>query len=246
MENSCNTPIFNEIDSTPIPPDIEGDKEYHLKLCLCPLCKHGMEVFGAKRPVSWIMICRVILYSLMEIHKGTVYFSLKDDIHGFVAQHWHIFGQLDQFKTNPNRWKKSFLDGLSHSPFFQSGTLTLKKPNFWKLRRRDCPWVKTKKTELTETDDAEAKDEKKTPRKSAILKSPTLDPQTITTKENAREFLRESVERMKTQLDKCHEVCQELVKDPTHANEMKMIDDQLNYVHNSLNVVSANLEMTLF
>ena len=126
------------------------DEKYHLKLCLCPLCKNGMDVFGTKRPVSWILILRTIIYSLMELRKGVVYFSLKDDIHVFVRDHWQFFGELDQFKTNPQRWKKAFLDGLSHSPYFQSGTLTLKKPNFWKLRRTDCPWIKQKRINMKE------------------------------------------------------------------------------------------------
>ncbi|EDR29305.1 hypothetical protein EDI_213800 [Entamoeba dispar SAW760] len=252
MERPCNTPVFNEVDSTPIPPEIPEEEEYHLKLCLCPLCKHGMEVFGVKRPVSWILICRVILYSLMELHKGTVYFSLKDDIHGFVAAHWHIFGQLDQFKTNPNRWKKAFLDGLSHSPFFQSGTLTLKRPNFWKLRRKDCPWVKQKKSSLVEENDdqgiKEAKEEIQQQNSffQAIGDSPMLEFNGIPTRDNAKEFLKTSVENTKNQLDKCQIICQNLSKDPQLNQNMKMINDQLNWIHNSLNVISANIETTLF
>ncbi|KAL7711801.1 Uncharacterized protein QTN25_010551 [Entamoeba marina] len=92
-----STPCFCELHSTPIYDEPrENDSIYHLRLCLCPLCKNGIKVFGEKRPVSWIMICRVILYSLMETNKGKVYFSLKDDIHSFVFDHWYIFGELDQ------------------------------------------------------------------------------------------------------------------------------------------------------
>ena len=45
-----------------------------LKLCLCPVCNKGREIFGEKRPISWILIIRIIIYSLMEINKGKIYF----------------------------------------------------------------------------------------------------------------------------------------------------------------------------
>ncbi|EDR25268.1 hypothetical protein EDI_034410 [Entamoeba dispar SAW760] len=240
----CTTPIFNEYDSTPIPLEIPENEEYHLKLCLCPLCKHGIEVFGSKRPVSWILICRIIIYSLMEIHKGVLYFSLKDDIHGFVATHWHIFGQLDQFKTSPNRWKKAFLDGLSHSPYFQSGTLTLKKPNFWKLRRRDCPWIKQKRCNIIEDeDDQEINQSLFLPQTTES--SPIPDLNGIPTFDNAKEYLKMSFEYAKAQLNKCQLVCQNLEKDSQITQNMKMITEQLNYIHMSLNVIVTNIENSL-
>ena len=147
-------PVFNEVlPPTNYPQDsLDSDKSRN-KLCLCPLCKNGMEVFGKKRPVSWILILRTIIYSLMDLNKGTIYFSLKDEIHPFVEEHWKFFGELDQFNQTETRWKKAFLDGLSHSPFFQSGTSKFGKPNFWKLRRTDCPWIKQKRINMKEMDD---------------------------------------------------------------------------------------------
>ncbi|ELP87752.1 hypothetical protein EIN_411050 [Entamoeba invadens IP1] len=241
MEHSCATPLFNEIDSTPIPQELKENEEYHLRLCLCPLCKHGMEVFGAKRPVSWILICRVIIYSLMELHKGTIYFSLKDDIHGFVAEHWHIFGQLDQFKTTPTRWKKAFLDGLSHSPYFQSGTLTLKKPNFWKLRRKDCPWTKQKKCNIIEDDD----EQNQTFLPQTSESSPMPDLGGAPTRDNAKEFLKISLEFTKQQLEKCGTVCGNLSSDPTLSQNMKTLIEQFNWIKSTIGVVSANVEVSL-
>ena len=262
MDHPVNTPIFNEVDSTPIPPELKENEEYHLKLCLCPLCKHGMEVFGPKRPVSWILICRVIIYSLMEMRKGVVYFSLKDDMHGFVADHWHIFGQLDQFKTNPNRWKKAFLDGLSHSPFFQSGTLTLKKPNFWKLRRTECPWIKQKKNagvinkEIDEEINKREREQiERDSRKIDIQpqfgfinskeNSPMPDFRQMHSIDQTKEFIKNTIDHCKVQLDKCSSVCANLSHNPNLNENMKKICDQFNWVHTALNTIAANIETTL-
>ena len=219
----------------------DENEVYHLKLCLCPLCKNGIEVFGNKRPVSWILICRVILYSLMDIHKGTTYFSLKEDIHRFVADHWYIFGKLDQFKTNPNKWKKSFLDGLSHSPYFQSGTMTLKKPNYWKLRRRDCPWMKTKKFYATEEEEEEEFD----PNMISTSKDGSPSPDLIEppSRDRMKDYLTNKIEQSKTNLMNCGRICDSLVAEGNGA--MKEVSSSLKYILSALDAISSSIDKTI-
>ncbi|KAL7713001.1 Myotubularin phosphatase domain-containing protein [Entamoeba marina] len=137
--NLHGCPVFNQFDSTPD----ENPADYRLKLCFCPLCTYGKKAFMMKDNrgiVSWQHICRVILFSLTVRESPKTFFSLKGDMLWFVNDHWYLFSQLNQFKTNPNKWKKAFLDALSHSTFFESGTGALKKPGYWKLTNTATPW----------------------------------------------------------------------------------------------------------
>ncbi|EAL45382.1 hypothetical protein KM1_108190 [Entamoeba histolytica HM-3:IMSS] len=136
------SPIFNEIDSTP-----EETGDYHLKLCFCPFCQFGIKSMGLdkkenKKIISWQLLCRSILYSLSVVNAPRVYFSLKKDIYWWIVDHWYCFGSLQQclLKTSPSKWKKSLLDALSHSSFFESGTVTLKKTGMWRLNQIIAPW----------------------------------------------------------------------------------------------------------
>ena len=142
-----SSPIFNEIDSTP-----EEGLPYTLKLCFCPLCEGGYKKIGLdkivenKGVVSWQLLCRAIVYSLTCMNTPRTFFSLNMDIYWFVVDHWWIFGKLNQFRTNPSKWKKSLLDALSHSSYFQSGTSDLKKTGLWKLTHYAAPWDTTTET----------------------------------------------------------------------------------------------------
>ncbi|ELP88496.1 hypothetical protein EIN_344260 [Entamoeba invadens IP1] len=132
-------PLFHEFDSTPI----ETSSDYRLKLCFCPLCSHGFAAFGptdCRGIISWQHICRIILFSLTVKENPKKFFSLKGDMLQFIVEHWYLFQKLQQFRTSPSKWKKAFLDALSHSTFFESGTGSLKKPGFWKLTNTATPW----------------------------------------------------------------------------------------------------------
>ncbi|EMD43790.1 hypothetical protein KM1_051630 [Entamoeba histolytica HM-3:IMSS] len=143
MNQYCNTrkfPVFDAIDSTPV---LEDNEPYHLKLCFCPLCQKGMAVLAKERSrnvISWQYICRVIFYCLSVIYKKNGYFSLKYDVHWFIVDHWYLFSQLDQFRTNPNKWKKAILDAMIHCNLFESGKSTMNKTGVWKLRKYEAPW----------------------------------------------------------------------------------------------------------
>ena len=69
------------------------------------------------------------------------YFNLKKDIYGYVEDHWYLFSQLNQFISPAKKWKKSFLDALSHSNFFQNGQEIYKTTGYWKLTIKDNPWI---------------------------------------------------------------------------------------------------------
>ena len=111
-----------------------------LELCLCPLCINGIGHEGNTQMISWIYIMRVILYSLTKLYPSIEYFTLKKDIYGYVNTHWHIFGKLRQFTDKPNKWKKAFLDALSHSPYFESGINLYRTTGYWKLMLNSNPW----------------------------------------------------------------------------------------------------------
>nr|BAN41685.1 hypothetical protein [Entamoeba invadens] len=143
MTQYCNArkfPVFDPVDSTPVS---EENEPYHLKLCFCPLCTKGMTVLSKERSrnvISWQYICRVIFYCLSVVHKKNGYFSLKYDVHWFIVDHWYLFSQLEQFRTNPNKWKKAILDAMIHCSLFESGKSTMNKTGVWKLRKYEAPW----------------------------------------------------------------------------------------------------------
>ena len=139
MESVRGIPQFDTVTSVPI----EDSSSYHLKLCFCPLCQVGIEVLQSKASkgiISWQYICRVVLFCLSVKHKPQTYFSLKNDMMWFISDHWYIFKNLKQFNCSPNKWKKAFLDSLSHSAYFESGTQTLKHSGYWKLTNIASPW----------------------------------------------------------------------------------------------------------
>ncbi|KAL7720235.1 Fork-head domain-containing protein [Entamoeba marina] len=138
--NSRKFPVFDPVDSTP---SVEENEPYHLKLCFCPLCTKGMSVLSRERSrnvISWQYLCRIIFYCLFTIHKKNGYFSLKYDVHWFIVDHWYLFGQLEQFRTNPNKWKKAILDAMIHCNLFESGKNTMNKTGVWRLRKYETPW----------------------------------------------------------------------------------------------------------
>ncbi|EKE42338.1 hypothetical protein ENU1_024390 [Entamoeba nuttalli P19] len=143
MNQYCNSkifPSFDPIDSTPI---VDENEPYHLKLCFCPLCQKGISVLLKERSrnvISWQYICRVIFYCLSVIHRKNGYFSLKYDVHWFIVDHWYLFSQLGQFRTNPNKWKKAILDAMIHCNLFESGKSTVNKTGVWKLHKYEAPW----------------------------------------------------------------------------------------------------------
>ena len=145
-QNSRKLPTFDPVDSTPQLDDT--DEPYKLKLCFCPLCQKGMTVLckeKSRNVISWQYICRVIFYCLNEINKeghkeSDGFFSLKYDVHWFIVDHWYLFGQLDQFRTNPNKWKKAILDAMIHCNLFESGKSALNKTGVWRLRKYENPW----------------------------------------------------------------------------------------------------------
>ena len=139
-KNIRKFPVFDPVDSTPIS---EENEPYRLKLCFCPLCQKGMIVLARERSrnvISWQYICKVVFYCLSQIHKKEGYFSLKYDVHWFIVDHWYLFSQLEQFRTNPNKWKKAILDAMIHCNAFESGKSTVNKAGVWKLKNYEAPW----------------------------------------------------------------------------------------------------------
>ncbi|KAL7719966.1 Uncharacterized protein QTN25_002496 [Entamoeba marina] len=140
LYNNRKFPLFDPVDSTPV---VDENEPYHLKLCFCPLCSKGMSALSQERSrnvISWQYLCRIIFYCLYTIHKKNGFFSLKYDVHWFIVDHWYLFGQLEQFRTNPNKWKKAILDAMIHCNLFESGKNTMNKTGVWRLRKYETPW----------------------------------------------------------------------------------------------------------
>ena len=114
-------------------------KYFNSTECNCLLCKLS-DILIKNKYVPWITISRIFYLSLMELNPQQVYFSVKTDIPSFIKSHWKILSQLNQF-TETSKWRKSMLDAINHSRFFQSGKEEYKICGYWKLKDVSIPVV---------------------------------------------------------------------------------------------------------
>ncbi|KAL7714878.1 Uncharacterized protein QTN25_007603 [Entamoeba marina] len=88
-------------------------------LCDCVLCRKAQFFFLPSPKIKTTRLCVLILQSLKSLNPQVDYFSIRNDILGFVESHWSIISNLPLFKKN--NWKKSLLDSLNHCKQIRSG-----------------------------------------------------------------------------------------------------------------------------
>ncbi|EKE40716.1 hypothetical protein ENUP19_0274G0031 [Entamoeba nuttalli] len=107
--------------------------------CTCLLCKMKLVILQ-NRYVPWISLARIFYLSLMTLYPSKIYFSVKTDVPDFIQSHWSILSQLSQFGTG-SRWRKSMLDAINHSRFFQSGKCEYHVSGYWRLKDTSMPFI---------------------------------------------------------------------------------------------------------
>ena len=110
-----------------------------IKKCHCLLCKMKMVVLQNKY-IPWITLSRIFYLSLMSLHPEKQYFSVKTVIPNYIKSHWEILSKLTQFNDGA-KWRKSMLDSINPSRFFQSGKDHFKISGYWKLKDTSIPFV---------------------------------------------------------------------------------------------------------
>ena len=127
---NCSISQNNTTENTPMKTNRE---------CKCLLCRMKMVVFQDKH-IPWITLARIVYLSLMSIYPEKKFFSVKTDVPEFIQSHMSILSKLNQF-SNPNKWRKSMLDAINHSRFFQSGKDEYRICGYWKLKDTSIPFV---------------------------------------------------------------------------------------------------------
>nr|BAN42119.1 hypothetical protein [Entamoeba invadens] len=107
------------------------------RTCNCVFCRMK-ETLLQNKYIPWITLARLVFLSLSSLNTNKRYFSVKTDIPEYIHSHWDLFKRLNQFNSS-TRWKKSILDAINHSRFFESGKIELHSPGFWKLKDNTIP-----------------------------------------------------------------------------------------------------------
>ncbi|BFU18281.1 hypothetical protein EHI8A_021100 [Entamoeba histolytica HM-1:IMSS-B] len=118
--------------------------------CCCLLCKMKKVVLQ-KNYIPWISLVRIFYLSLMSLYPYKTFFSVKSDIPDFIKTHWSILSQLSQF-NGKSRWRKSMLDAINHSRFFQSGKDEYHVSGYWRLKDTSIPFVENWENESTKSE----------------------------------------------------------------------------------------------
>ncbi|KAL7714593.1 Uncharacterized protein QTN25_007898 [Entamoeba marina] len=108
-------------------------------ICSCLFCRMKEVVFQNKY-VPWITLARIFFLSLLALHPTKEYFSVKTDIPHFIQEHWCYLSTLEQFKEG-SKWRKSMLDAINHSRYFESGKHIYHVSGYWKLKDLSVPFV---------------------------------------------------------------------------------------------------------
>ncbi|KAI8892072.1 hypothetical protein BC833DRAFT_612704 [Globomyces pollinis-pini] len=132
-----------------------GDTYFDFK---CSVCGNGFETI-VRKPMSWSIILRIILFNLHLRFPEKQYFSCKDDICPLLDTHWDYFKPGVERSAN---WKNTVSGAFSSNPsHFESGSLIMKHPGYWALKNREPPPRykpgKPKKTRIKSEGDASDK-----------------------------------------------------------------------------------------
>ncbi|KAL7722184.1 Uncharacterized protein QTN25_000938 [Entamoeba marina] len=107
--------------------------------CTCLFCKMKAVILQNKY-IPWITLARIFFLSLMALYPSKEYFSVKTDIPDFIHLHWKYLSRLSQFGEG-TKWRKSMLDAINHSRYFESGKFQYHVSGYWKLKDLSVPFV---------------------------------------------------------------------------------------------------------
>ena len=91
-------------------------------VCNCQLCKKYWIGIHSGNGINMTAtsLCVLILQSLMELDPSKSFYSMKEDIYGFVVRHWQcVRPYFDLFSKK--KWKKMLLDTFHHCNRIESG-----------------------------------------------------------------------------------------------------------------------------
>ena len=108
--------------------------------CNCSMCKELKN--KTNRPIKTTRFCVLILLSLTEISPEKQYFSLKNDIHPFIKNHWSLLFQFKQFQKK--NWTKSILDAFNHCASIESGKRVIQKSGYYGFKKESFEKVRLK------------------------------------------------------------------------------------------------------
>ncbi|ELP87454.1 hypothetical protein EIN_097210 [Entamoeba invadens IP1] len=119
--------------------NVSSEETQVTQSCNCLFCRMK-DVLILNRYIPWITLSRIFFLSLMTLYPSKNYFSVKTDIPDFIQSHWAVISKLSQFSEG-GKWRKSMLDAINHSRYFESGKVEYHVSGFWKLKDTSIPFV---------------------------------------------------------------------------------------------------------
>ena len=170
MQNDSEVAIKSESESEN-KKETEANHIAEVTNCTCLLCRMKMVIIDNKC-IPWICLCRIFFLSLRSIHPDKEYFSVKTDVPDFIHSHWACLSKLDQFHDSA-KWRKSMLDAINHSRYFESGKTLYHVSGYWKLKDTTMPTIENWQSNDKDTLSSEklSAREKETINSSTILDS---------------------------------------------------------------------------
>ena len=97
----------------------ETEQIFSVNKCKCSLCKRMGSMRMNSHKIKTTTLCILILKTLKEMKPEKEFFSMKQDIYGFVNEHKTCLLGFSLF-TKPN-WKKMLLDTFNHCTKIETG-----------------------------------------------------------------------------------------------------------------------------
>lgn len=114
--------------------------------CQCLFCSEFSDIVSKQKRLAWTTLCRLAFLSMKRKDNGE-YMHVRD-LFNFFNDHWNKISHFDQLKKKT--WKKSILDALNHSDYFQSGINQFHTNGYWKLMDSSVPSIKNRKSKKLE------------------------------------------------------------------------------------------------
>ena len=225
-----------------IPNKLHYQPEVVSKSCSCLFCKMRKVLIQSKY-IPWITLARIIFLSLMTIFPQRDYFSVKTDVPDFVHSHWMYLEQLKQFSSG-SKWRKSTLDAINHSRYFESGKNEYQVSGYWKLVERSIPYVEN--WEEIELDSAKAISEE---RAENVVDSESIERKSIegsvkseevnSSSNGIKNYYSKSINNCMSSINDLHNLLKNSKSDKEFLqSEVKMNEDNIIKYRNALYKVS--------